>query len=133
MIVLFLQLVGGEFDMELNFVIQDAQNIKHMLEMLDHCPPHLQVRRSVNHWCIFYTCFVEILGKYRKTLFSVVLFYSWSVDIAYLRTGAYIIFLVFRLSGLMWPLAFTLFIPQTCLNLPQVGPRHDPNWPKNMS
>jgi len=29
--------------MELNFVIQDAQNIKHMLEMLDHCPPHLQV------------------------------------------------------------------------------------------
>lgn len=39
----FLQLVGGEFDMELNFVIQDAQNIKHMLELLDHCPPNLQV------------------------------------------------------------------------------------------
>ena len=39
-----LQLVGGEFDMELNFVIQDAQNIKHMLELLDHCPPNLQVR-----------------------------------------------------------------------------------------
>jgi hypothetical protein len=38
-----LQLVGGEFDMELNFVIQDAQNIKHMLELLDHCPPNLQV------------------------------------------------------------------------------------------
>ncbi|KAG8299918.1 hypothetical protein J6590_053378 [Homalodisca vitripennis] len=35
-------LVGGEFDMELNFVIQDAQNIKHMLELLDHCPPNLQ-------------------------------------------------------------------------------------------
>lgn len=30
--------------MELNFVIQDAQNIKHMLELLDHCPPNLQVR-----------------------------------------------------------------------------------------
>lgn len=29
--------------MELNFVIQDAQNIKHMLELLDHCPPNLQV------------------------------------------------------------------------------------------
>jgi hypothetical protein len=29
--------------MELNFVIQDAQNIKHMLELLDHCPPSLQV------------------------------------------------------------------------------------------
>ena len=40
---LFLQLVGGEFDMELNFVIQDAQNIRHMLELLDHCPPNLQV------------------------------------------------------------------------------------------
>lgn len=37
------QLVGGEFDMELNFVIQDAQNIRHMLELLDHCPPNLQV------------------------------------------------------------------------------------------
>ncbi|OWR43266.1 Rugose isoform D, partial [Danaus plexippus plexippus] len=28
--------------MELNFVIQDAQNIQHMLELLDHCPPSLQ-------------------------------------------------------------------------------------------
>lgn len=32
--------------MELNFVIQDAQNIKHMLELLDHCPPNLQVSYS---------------------------------------------------------------------------------------
>ncbi|XP_063850090.1 neurobeachin-like isoform X2 [Scylla paramamosain] len=32
-------LVGGEFDMELNFVIQDAHNLRHMLELLDHCPP----------------------------------------------------------------------------------------------
>ena len=38
------QLVGGEFDMELNFVIQDAENIRHMLELLDHCPDPLQVR-----------------------------------------------------------------------------------------
>ena len=38
-----LQLVGGEFDMELNFVIQDAENIRHMLELLDHCPHPLQV------------------------------------------------------------------------------------------
>ena len=37
------QLVGGEFDMELNFVIQDAENIRHMLELLDHCPHPLQV------------------------------------------------------------------------------------------
>ncbi|EFN83574.1 Putative neurobeachin-like protein [Harpegnathos saltator] len=39
----YVQLVGGEFDMELNFVIEDAQNIRHMLELLDHCPPNLQV------------------------------------------------------------------------------------------
>lgn len=43
-----LQLVGGEFDMELNFVIQDAQNIRHMLELLDHCPPNLQVSNGRN-------------------------------------------------------------------------------------
>ncbi|KAI5702596.1 hypothetical protein M8J75_001879 [Diaphorina citri] len=42
--VLLFDLVGGEFDMELNFIIQDAQNIRHMLELLDHCPPHLQVK-----------------------------------------------------------------------------------------
>jgi len=41
--LILLQLVGGEFDMELNFIIQDAQNIRHMLELLDHCPPNLQV------------------------------------------------------------------------------------------
>ena len=29
--------------MELNFVIQDAENIRHMLELLDHCPHPLQV------------------------------------------------------------------------------------------
>ncbi|CAK9804665.1 rg [Anthophora plagiata] len=28
--------------MELNFVIQDAQNIRHMLELVDHCPANLQ-------------------------------------------------------------------------------------------
>ena len=36
-------LVGGEFDMELNFVINDPENIRHMLELLDHCPHGLQV------------------------------------------------------------------------------------------
>ncbi|XP_017789019.1 PREDICTED: neurobeachin [Habropoda laboriosa] len=35
-------LVGGEFDMELNFVIEEAQNIRHMLELVDHCPANLQ-------------------------------------------------------------------------------------------
>ena len=31
--------------MELNFVVQDAGNILHMLEVLDHCSVKLQVRR----------------------------------------------------------------------------------------
>ena len=35
--------------MELNFVIQDAENIRHMLELLDHCPQGLQVQW--NNWC----------------------------------------------------------------------------------
>ncbi|EGI65498.1 Neurobeachin [Acromyrmex echinatior] len=43
------KLVGGEFDMELNFVIQDAQNIRHMLELLDHCPPNLQKPLLTHH------------------------------------------------------------------------------------
>jgi hypothetical protein len=54
------QLVGGEFDMELNFVIQDAQNIKHMLELLDHCPPNLQV--SWNGCDTFCVCQVVLPG-----------------------------------------------------------------------
>ena len=62
-------LVGGEFDMELNFVIQviiiitiiiiimnrmtmiqcqDPENIRHMLELLDHCPQGLQVTSFSN-------------------------------------------------------------------------------------
>lgn len=50
--IISFQLVGGEFDMELNFVIQDAQNIKHMLELLDHCPPNLQVIQTLLHYFI---------------------------------------------------------------------------------
>lgn len=46
--VCLFQLVGGEFDMELNFVIQDAQNIQHMLELLDHCPSSLQVNKPLD-------------------------------------------------------------------------------------
>jgi hypothetical protein len=58
-----LQLVGGEFDMELNFVIQDAQNIKHMLELLDHCPPNLQVgRNGCGTFCVFCVCQVVSPG-----------------------------------------------------------------------
>ncbi|XP_066153140.1 neurobeachin isoform X2 [Euwallacea fornicatus] len=53
-------LVGGEFDMELNFVIQDAQNIRHMLELLDHCPPHLQAE--------IWSVFIAILRKSVRNL-----------------------------------------------------------------
>ena len=59
-----LQLVGGEFDMELNFVIQDAQNIKHMLELLDHCPPNLQVGlNGCDTFCVSvrWYCQVQVL------------------------------------------------------------------------
>ncbi|XP_044012940.1 neurobeachin isoform X3 [Aphidius gifuensis] len=53
-------LVGGEFDMELNFVIQDAQNIRHMLELLDHCPPNLQAE--------IWSVFIAILKKSVRNL-----------------------------------------------------------------
>ncbi|XP_063239810.1 neurobeachin isoform X3 [Bacillus rossius redtenbacheri] len=53
-------LVGGEFDMELNFVIQDAQNIKHMLELLDHCPANLQAE--------IWSVFIAILRKSVRNL-----------------------------------------------------------------
>ncbi|XP_076546836.1 A kinase anchor protein rugose isoform X15 [Osmia lignaria lignaria] len=53
-------LVGGEFDMELNFVIQDAQNIRHMLELLDHCPANLQAE--------IWSVFIAILRKSVRNL-----------------------------------------------------------------
>ncbi|XP_023318209.1 neurobeachin isoform X4 [Trichogramma pretiosum] len=53
-------LVGGEFDMELNFVIQDAQNIRHMLELLDHCPSNLQAE--------IWSVFIAILRKSVRNL-----------------------------------------------------------------
>ncbi|XP_054730540.1 neurobeachin isoform X2 [Anastrepha obliqua] len=46
--------------MELNFVIQDAQNIKHMLELLDHCPPNLQAE--------IWSVFIAILRKSVRNL-----------------------------------------------------------------
>ena len=39
------QLVAGDFDIESNFVIQDPQNVVHMLKLLEACPHTLQVRR----------------------------------------------------------------------------------------
>ncbi|XP_065282933.2 neurobeachin isoform X1 [Dermacentor albipictus] len=53
-------LVGGEFDMELNFVIQHPQNILHMLDLLDHCPSSLQAEV----WSVF----IAILKKSMRNL-----------------------------------------------------------------
>ncbi|XP_026668558.1 neurobeachin isoform X17 [Ceratina calcarata] len=53
-------LVGGEFDMELNFVIQDTQNIRHMLELLDHCALDLQAE--------IWSVFIAILRKSVRNL-----------------------------------------------------------------
>ncbi|GIY42985.1 hypothetical protein CDAR_461831 [Caerostris darwini] len=53
-------LVGGEFDMELNFVIQQPQNIVHMLDLLDHCPSNLQAEV----WSVF----IAILRKSLRNL-----------------------------------------------------------------
>ena len=40
---ILFQLVGGEFDLELNFVIVEPTNIHHTLQLLDSCDPKLQV------------------------------------------------------------------------------------------
>ncbi|XP_043473809.1 neurobeachin isoform X2 [Leptopilina heterotoma] len=53
-------LVGGEFDIELNFVIPDPQNIRHMLELLDHCTPNLQAE--------IWSVFIAILRKSVRNL-----------------------------------------------------------------
>ncbi|XP_076332480.1 neurobeachin-like isoform X2 [Tachypleus tridentatus] len=53
-------LVDGEFDMELNFVIQKSQNILHMLDLLDHCPSSLQAEV----WCVY----IAILKKSLRNL-----------------------------------------------------------------
>jgi hypothetical protein len=59
-IPIFLQLVGGEFDMELNFVIQDGESVVHMLAFLDNCPCNLQVidfcMIKMIHIIIFLNC-----------------------------------------------------------------------------
>lgn len=38
----FLQLVGGEFDLETNFIIQDAESISCMAELLQYCNANCQ-------------------------------------------------------------------------------------------
>ena len=44
LILLFslFQLVGGEFDLESNFIIDSPENVEHMLELMETCEPTLQ-------------------------------------------------------------------------------------------
>ncbi|XP_059162921.1 neurobeachin-like isoform X4 [Physella acuta] len=53
-------LVGGEFDIESNFIIQDPQNILHMLKLLASCPHTLQAE--------IWSVFTAMLKKSRRNL-----------------------------------------------------------------
>ena len=44
-----LQLVGGEFDLEMNFIIQEAESIGCMVELLSHC----EVTCQAEIWSMF--------------------------------------------------------------------------------
>jgi len=52
-----VQLVGGQFEMESNFVINDPDTILHMLTLMDSCSMTLQVSHLNNQFhavTIFY-------------------------------------------------------------------------------
>ncbi|KAK7469905.1 hypothetical protein BaRGS_00036068 [Batillaria attramentaria] len=53
-------LVGGEFDIENNFIIQNATNILHMLKLLEVCPHTLQAE--------IWSVFTAMLKKSRRNL-----------------------------------------------------------------
>lgn len=55
-----LQLVGGEFDLETNFIIQDAESIGCMLELLEHCDVTCQAE--------IWSMFTAILRKSARNL-----------------------------------------------------------------
>lgn len=40
--------MGGEFELETNFIVQDAENVVHMLELMDSCSATLQVSKVSN-------------------------------------------------------------------------------------
>lgn len=44
-----MQLVGGEFDLEMNFIIQEAESIGCMVELLSHC----EVTCQAEIWSMF--------------------------------------------------------------------------------
>ncbi|KAG1688833.1 Neurobeachin [Nymphon striatum] len=53
-------LVGGEFDMELNFIIKRYQNVLLMIDLLQHCKPSLQAEM----WSVF----IAVLKKSMRNL-----------------------------------------------------------------
>ncbi|KAK3100612.1 hypothetical protein FSP39_022596 [Pinctada imbricata] len=53
-------LVGGEFDIETNFIIQEPQNVLHMLRLLTNCPITLQAE--------IWSVFTAMLKKSRRNL-----------------------------------------------------------------
>ncbi|KAL3880049.1 hypothetical protein ACJMK2_032321, partial [Sinanodonta woodiana] len=53
-------LVGGEFEIETNFVIQESHNILHMLNLLAQCPHNLQAE--------IWSVFTAMLKKSRRNL-----------------------------------------------------------------
>jgi len=44
-----MQLVGGQFEMESNFVINDPETILHMLTLMDSCSVTLQASHLYNY------------------------------------------------------------------------------------
>lgn len=55
-----MQLVGGEFDLETNFIIQDAESISCMLGLLEHCDTSCQAE--------IWSMFTAILRKSVRNL-----------------------------------------------------------------
>ena len=53
-------MVGGEFDLETNFVIVEPPNVTRMLELLDHCESALQAE--------IWSVFIAILRKSIRNL-----------------------------------------------------------------
>ncbi|XP_026128826.1 neurobeachin-like [Carassius auratus] len=54
-------LVGGEFDLEMNFIIQDAESIACMVELLEHC----DVTCQAEIWSMFTAICGRAFATYR--------------------------------------------------------------------
>jgi len=96
------QLVGGEFDIEANFVIQDPSNVLQILQVVEHCPPTLQVcleqlYKFVLMWSLVSVstkllsrkihqlplkdCTVVVLGRYNHYRYTIDTEINWYISI----------------------------------------------------